>query len=484
MKTKSASIPTPARFEIVDDLTFAKKKHIKVPNSSLERLIFNSENITNVLTSKKELKKLRFDELSLLRDIRELVESNPDKFASLDDPSEFRREIRATVLPIYITTEFIRITQEKLLNELVRTTRKRKDQDSLMTALVFLQSHTDLDLPLEDNPLWEIIFNLSIKDGLKFVDFLTVLTEGIDSLKTNDPEALTRDPLILQKTKQICQWPIFWKILIEQKEILPFEELISSILRGSIMIELYFDELVHLPFYLFKLFSAELDNEDFLTELIPDGDKEDLAKQLYASILKCVEKDAHFLIPNLIQRIKLIQHRTRNSDQKEQLNLAVSTLESSDLLANNIFLITLIAAKISMRKYWENRRDRFFFFTILKNPLDSKNYFDYGQILLRQKEKKTAEQLFKCSIEIDPSSFWGYWGQGHYYYKVNEFPKAEQYLIQALRITQQAEIKEPNKFKRELFLIKDDIKRLRQAKVNLQIVNNPQIDMFLPKQAK
>lgn len=481
MKTKSASIPSPARFEIVDDAAFSKKKHIKVPKSSLERLIYNSENITNVLTSKKELKKLRFDELSLLRDIRELVESNPERFASLDDPMEFRREIRATVLPLYITPEFIRTTQEKLLNELVRTPRNRKDQDSLMTALVFLQSHTDLDLPLEDNPLWEIIFNLSIKDGLKFVDFLTVLTEGIDSLKTDDPEILTRDPIILQKTKQICQWPIFWKILIEQKEILPFEELVSSILRGNIMIELYFDELVHLPFFLYKLFHKKMDDEDFLTELVPDGDKEDLANQLYSEILNSVEKDAPFLIPNLVKRIKNIQRRTNKAEEKTQLDLALATLESDDSLANNIFLITLIAAKISMRKYWENRRDRFFFFTILKNPLDPKNYYDYGQILIRQKELVTAEQLFKCAIEINPASFWGYWGQGHYYYKVNEFFEAEKFLLQALRITQQEEIKKPAEYKRELFLVKDDIKRLRQARVKLQVDTNPQIDMFTQK---
>lgn len=478
MKTKSASIPSPAHFEIVDDRALKKKKHIKVPKSSLERLIYNSENITNVLTSKNELKKLRFDELSLLRDIRELVDNNPDQFSSLEDPDEFRREIRARVLPNYITNEFIRSTKEKLLNELVRTTRNRKDQDSLMTAIVFLQSHTDLDLPLEDNPLWEIIFNLSIKDGLKFVDFLTVLTEGIDSLKINDPEVLTRDPLILQKTKQICQWPIFWRILIEQKEILPFEELISSILRGNIMIDLYFDELVHLPFYLYKLFKDEFDNENFLSELIPDGDKEELAKKLYDAILKCVEKDAPFLLPNLAGRIKKLHSRKRKAEQKEQLNIALATLQSQDSLANNIFLITLIAAKISMRKYWENRRDRFFFFTILKNPLDPKNYYDYGHILLRQREMKAADQLFKTSIEIEPSSFWGYWGQGHYYYKMNEFYTAEKLLQQALRITQQKEIKSPDKYKRELFLIKDDIKRLRQAKVKHQIVHNPQIDMF------
>ncbi|MFZ5519180.1 MAG: tetratricopeptide repeat protein [Candidatus Zhuqueibacterota bacterium] len=478
MKTKPATISAPARFEIVDEQTLEKKKLIKVPRSSLERLIYNSENITHVLTSTKELRKLRFDELSLLRDIRELVETNPDKFASIEDPGEFRREIRATVLPQYVTGDFIRITQEKLLNELVRTTRNRDDQDSLMTALVFLQSHTDLDLPLEDNPLWEIIFNLSIKDGLKFVDFLTVLTEGIDSLKMENPEALTRDPLILQKTKQICQWPIFWRIIIEQKEILPFEELISSILRGNIMIELYFDELVHLPYYLFQLFRSEIERADFLSEQIPDGDKEKAARQLYDAILKCVERDATFLIPNLLQRIKKIQRRTRNTDEKEQLKLAISTLTSNDLNANNIFLITLIAAKISMRKYWENRRDRFFFFTILKNPLDPKNYYDYGQILLRQKEMKTAEQLFKCAVEIDPAGFWGYWGMGSYSYRTSQYFESEGYLQQALRITQQEEIKESSKYRRELFLIKDDLKRLRQSRVKLQIVNNPQIDMF------
>lgn len=478
MKSKSRSANSSTQFEFIEEAP-PRKKRQHAPKSSLERLVYNSENISRLLTTKKELKNIRFDELDLLRDIRNLVETDPKKFENIKNPVEFRREIRTKILPKYITHEFIRLTQEKLLNELLRTSRTGTDQDALMTALVFLQSHTDLDLPLEDNPLWEILFNLSIKDGLRFIDVLTVLLEGLDSLKISDPEILTRDPIILQKTKQICQWPIFWKLLIDHKEILPFEGIVSSILRGDLMIEIYFDELVHLPCSLYQLFQSSLKKDDFLNETIPDGDKQVLAQELYQAILKSVEKDLPYLLPTLIKRIEKILKKIKESDQREQLKLSVDTLISAkDQLSNNIFLITLIAAKISMKKYWESQRDRFFFFTILKDPLDSKNYYDYGHILLKQKQTANAKQLFNCAIEIDPQNFWGFWGIGNLYFKANNLDKAEQFYFKGLKIAQQLELQKPNMYRRELFLIEEDIKKLNQKKVKLQAIERPQIDLF------
>ncbi len=467
----------PPRFEIVEDSARETRIEKEFPKTSLERLIYNSEHIADVLSSRRKLKRLRFDELELLRDIRELVEANPNKFEKLKQPLDFRREIRATILPDFLTNDFIKDTEEKLLSELLNS-RQGRDHDSLITALVFLQSHTDLGLPMEDNPLWETIFNLSLKDGLQFVDTLTVLMEGMDNLRVTDPELLTQDPLILQKTKQICQWPVFWRLLIEHKEILPFERLISLILRGEIMIDLFFDELVHLPYYLYQLFKDDLHKPDFITELIPDGDKERLAKKLTSAISNCVEKDLPFLLPDIIIRIEKLSKKQKKSEVKDQLQQAVETLKSEDKLANNIFLIMLIAAKISMKKYWESKRDRFFFFTILKDPLDSKNYFDYGHILFRLKKKKTARQLFNCAIEIEPEKFWGYWGIGQLLIKNDKISEAEEYLITALRTAQKLEIQQPNKYRRELLLMKEDLKKLKRKKVKLQVKQQPQIDLF------
>ena len=472
-----ATTEAPPRFEIVERVIKETRVEKKFPKSSLDRLIDNSEHIANVLLSKKKLRNLRFDELELLREIRELVEANPNKFEKLKQPREFRREIRATILANFITDDFIKTAEEKLLSELLES-RQGSDQDSIITALVFLQSHTDLGLPLEDNPLWETIFNLSLRDGLQFVDTLIVLMEGMDNLKVKDPELLTQDPLILQKTKQICQWAIFWRLLIEHKEILPFEGLISSILRGEIMIELYFDELVHLPYSLYQLFKDELDNPDFITELIPDGDKERLAKKLTDAIMESVEQDLPFLLPDIIGRIEKLSKKQKKSEFKEQLQQALETLKAEDKLANNIFLIMLIAAKISMKKHWESKRDRFFFFTILKNPLDSKNYFDYGHILIRLKKKKTARQLFNCAVEIEPEKFWGYWGIGELLSKNNKMEEAEQHLNTALKNAQKLAIQQPNKYRRELFLIKEDLKKLNKKKMKLQVKEQPQIDLF------
>jgi len=467
----------PPRFSFVDEAVRERRKKKKVPKSSLERLLFNSEYLAHLLRNKKKLNSIRFDELELLRDIRNLVESNSEKFNKLNHPEKFRREIRATILPKYITPSFIKSTEEKLLTELLNT-RQKLDQDALMTALVFLQSHTDLGLAVEDNPLWETIFNMSLRDGLQFVDTLTTLLEGIDHLKVKDPELLRRDPIILQKTKQICQWPVFWKLLIEHKEIMPFEGLISSILRGDIIVELYFDELVHLPYYLFQLFKDEIDQLNFLSELIPDGDKERMANDLSRAILKSVEKDLPFVLPQIIKRLEKIQKKQTKKEMKEQLQQAIDNLQVEDQLANNIFLIMLIAAKISMKKYWESRRDRFFFFTILKDPLNAKNYYDYGHILIRLKKIRAAEQLFRCAIEIDPESFWGYWGLGQLYLKREKLVQAEEYLKIALHKGQKIVIKQPQLFQRELFLIKEDIKKLNRKKVRIQAKLQPQIELF------
>jgi len=478
MKKKRGHSKSPVHFEIVESEPPRKKGKGKTPKSSLERLVFNSEHISHLLSTKQELKNLRFDELELLRDIRNLVDADPNRFERIDNPVDFRREIRAKILPGYITVEFLRKTREKLLNELLRASPKGNDQDALMTALVFLQSHTDLGLPIEDNPLWEIIFNLSIKDGLKFIDVLTVLVEGLDSLKVKDPELLTREPIILQKTKQICQWPIFWKLLIARQEILPFEGFVSSLLRGELMIEIYFDEMVHLPYYLYQLFKSELKKTDFLSELVPDGDKETLAGELIETIRKSVARDLPFLLPTLVKRIQRVAKKLKKPEQKQQLQLAIDTLKSNDELTNNIFLITLIAAKISMKKYWENQRDQFFFFTILKNPLDARNYFEYGHVLLKQKHRANAEQLFQCAVEVDPQNFWGYWGLGNLYFKQNQFDKAEPFYTTGLKLAQHREIQNPGLFRRELFLIKEDIRKLKQKMLKQQALEQPQIDMF------
>lgn len=465
------------RFTFVENATKEIKAKRKQPTTSLERLIYNSEHLSEILNNSGKLKSLRFDELELLHEIREAVDLNQQKFEKIKQPENFRREIRATILPKFITANFIRSAEEKLLSELLNS-KQSKDQDSLMTALVFLQSHTALELPVEDNPLWETIFNLSLRDGLQFVDMLTVLLEGIDKLKINDPELLSRDPLILQKTKQVCQFPIFWKLLIEYKEILPFEGLISSILRGEIMIELYFDELVHLPYYLFQLFKDKMNQADFLSELIPDGDKEMLATDLIQAISTCVEKDLPHVLPEIIRRLENVAKKEKKSTLKDQLQQAIDNLNSADKLANNIFVIMLIAAKISMKRYWENKRDRFFFFTILKNPVDAKNYYDYGQILIRLKKIKIAEQLFHCGVEIDAETFWGHWGLGQLFLKKDKIQTAELHLRAALNKAQKLAIQFPQKFIRELFLIKDDMKKITRKKVKNQARLQPQIELF------
>jgi len=475
----------PVRFEIVEET--AKPKSPKIDklkrerNSSLSRLIKNSQHITELFSTTKELKKLRFDELEMLRDIRDIVESDPAVFENVEHPTQYRREIRAKILPKYINKEFIRSAHDKILGQLIQCSDRPKDQDALMTALVFLQSHTDLGVPHEDNPLWEIIFNLSIKDGISFVDSLAALIEGLDTLKDRDPQALTQEPLLLKFTRQVCQWPIFWRQVVENKNIEPYESLVSAVLRGGLIIELYFDEIIHLPYLLHLHFKDLIYREGFSFDELSESEKEEISKKFFKLILECATRDFQSLLPVLADRINKLKVKTmKDKDQQKAADFVnlLHALQEKDDVNENPLLLTILIAKMSIRKYWENRRDFFFFFTILKNPEEPRNYFDYGQILYQQKHPEAIERVFQCALEIDGDSFWGYWGLGNLQLKQSDFFESEQNLHNALKIVQQLEILAPGNLKRELFLIKEDIKKLSLRKVKKQVNSQQQISLF------
>ena len=97
---------------------------------------------------------------------------------------------------------------------------------------------------------------------------------------------------------------------------------------------------------------------------------------------------------------------------------------------------------------------------------------------MRLKKKKIAKQLFKGAVEIEPNLFWGYWGLAELAFKNNRLSEAEKNLITALKRAQKLEIQQPNKYRRELFLMKDDLIKLNKKKVRLHIKQQPQIDLF------
>jgi len=474
----------PIHFEIVDEILESRPDRVKKKSpkqSSFARLIANSEHITKLFFDRKELKYLRFDELDLLKDIREIIEADPAKFEDIKDPSQYRREIRAKILPKYVTKDFIKMVQERLLTDIFHSSLKQKDQDALMTAMVFLQSHTDLGVPCEDNPLWEIIFNLSIKDGIRFVDSLAALIEGLDTLKHKNPNAINQAPLVLQVTKEICQWPIFWRQLATHKNVETYESLVSALLRGEMIVELYFDEIVHLPVLLHRQFNNLLTENISFYEQLSDTEKEETAKIVFENIVKSAALDLPSLLPVLKERIKKAKKKAvkdKNNGKAEQFKILLDSLNEGDDTSQNSFLLTLLIAKISIKKYWENKRDFFFYFTIFKNPEDAQNYYDLGQILYKLKHYDSIEKVLQCAIEVDEYSFWGYWGLGNFLLRRNRLIESEENLLKSLKIAQQLEIHARGKLKRELFLIKEDIKKVTSKKIKQCANKQPQIDLF------
>lgn len=474
----------PVRFEIVDDLVSSRHKRgdsKKRKFSSFDRLLNNSQRITKLFTSRSELKKLRFDELDMLRDLRELVEAADLKFEEFNNPSLYRREIRSRILPNYLTNEFVKICYDKILSQLIKSSTKSKDQDALMTALVFLQSHTDLGVPAEDNPLWEIIFNLSIKDGFRFVDSLSALFEGLDTVEGQNPDGYQEEPDELRITKEICQWPIFWRQVVEHENVRPYEALVSQILRGDLIIDLFFDEIIHIPLLLYRLFKDQLSDENFMSEDISEIEKEFISRNVFKNILRCAEVDIPPLVPKLIERIKRAKKaavKAKDKEKSDQFETLIKTLKKNENVTRNTFILTLLIAKISIKKYWDNKRDFFAFLTIFKNPEEPRSYYDLSQIMYKQKYFDSIETVLNCAIELDPDQFWGYWGLGNFQLKQNQFAESNKNLTRALMIVQHLEIKNPGELKRELFLIKEDLKKLNSNKVKHQTSTHQQIDLF------
>ena len=113
-----------------------------------------------------------------------------------------------------------------------------------------------------------------------------------------------------------------------------------------------------------------------------------------------------------------------------------------------------------------------------KDPEEPRNYFDLAQIMYKQKYRDSIANMLKCAIELKQKDFWGYWGLGIFQFKQNNYKDADFNLNAALRIVQQLEISQPGKLKRELFLIKEDIKKLNVNKVKHQASTHQQIDLF------
>lgn len=470
------------QFEIVNtglDKQVSYSGNKQQRENSLKKLILNSEHITDLFTTKKELQGIRFDELELLRDLRELTESEPKRFEKIKDPTIFRREIRSNILPRYLTKDFIDFTQKKLITELLNSQQVKKDQDALLTAMVFLQSHTEIGIPCEENPLWEIVFNLSLKDGIRFVDTLTAVNEGLDTLKLEDPSALSQEPFVLQYAREICEWPIFWKKLVSTSNIQPYEKVISAILRGEIVIQLHFDDVIHLPVYLHEIYSdvhKDTSGNDFIP--MTDEERAVVAQRLLECIFTAMRKDVDTLIPAIKKSISNV--KIKKSDLASELHQIENEIKNSDkeeLLRHPIILTTLIA-KISIKKYWENKQDYFFFFTIFKNPVESQHYYEFSQILLKLRKYGNIDHLLHAALELNSEIFWGYWGLGVYYLKRNDLGKSEINLNTALKIAQHLEIATPGIYRRELFLIKEDIRRLNVKKVKKEAKSHEQITLF------
>ncbi|MBN1155209.1 hypothetical protein JXB12_09860 [candidate division KSB1 bacterium] len=451
--------------------------------NSLKRLVVNSEHITRLFSVVKELRSIRFDELELLRDLRELVETESQRFDKIKEPAEFRREIRSRMLPRYLSTDFIQMTQKKLMTELMVTTQNKQDQDALLTAMIFLQSHTEIGIPVEENPLWEIIFNLSLKDGIRFVDSLTAFNEGLDTLKSSDPSALYQEPPVLQFTKDICEWPIFWKKLVNSTNIQAYEDVVSAILRGELIINFQFDEICHLPLNLFRIYNDvhQAANSDMSSDgFIPmtDEQREEVAQDLLDHINRALEADGAVLIPAL--KTAFNQINFKKSNVGHGVADVFQRMKDLDMLQwiRHPIIITLMVAKISSKKYWDNKLDYFFLFTIMKNPEDPQNYFEYSQILIKLKKYNIIEHLLHLAIELDKNTFWGYWGLGTYYLRKNDLEACETNLSTALKLAQHLEIESPGRYRRELFLIKEDIRRLNCKKIKKEARSHEQITLF------
>jgi hypothetical protein len=252
-------------------------------------------------------------------------------------------------------------------------------------------------------------------------------------------------------------------------------------LRGELAIELYFDEIIHVPLFLFRLFKRKKMNEASDLSTMGDDDRAALARAIFEQINAALNLDYALLKPVLIKRLETSREKldkSGNSDQSKALTEVIHALVKSPESSGNPFLLAMVMTKVSNQKYWDNKRDFLFFMTILKDPETPQHYHTYSRILDRLKIIDASEGVLKCAIGLKEDDFWGYWGLGNHYMNKNELDKSETQLNEALKIAQQLEIYSKESYTRELFLIKEDILKLNKKKIKEEAKTHQQIDLF------
>jgi len=150
----------------------------------------NLKGLAELLTSRSGLAEVRFGPEALsgqLRAYRERSERSPAgqqrrAAQGTAEPLDVRgeachNEIVAALLPSLVTPRLVDRTRRALERCLSDPRNTKKDVKSLLTGLFLLQSQKDDRLPTSDNPLWELIFNLSISDLFSAQERLDGLVE-------------------------------------------------------------------------------------------------------------------------------------------------------------------------------------------------------------------------------------------------------------------------------------------------------------------
>ncbi len=142
---------------------------------SVENFVKNVLRLAEMFTTEEELKALRFDHAAIYAKLdpqahREYLAgmyAQEGLFAYPEEHQEFWKEKRKEILPELLNEEFVKRVS-KTLEVLARKKKGFKAEFRAVTAGKLLAEshiHALTQSPVEDNHLWEIIYNAAIKEN-------------------------------------------------------------------------------------------------------------------------------------------------------------------------------------------------------------------------------------------------------------------------------------------------------------------------------
>jgi len=168
---------------------------------NVSNFIKNIQHLAGLFTTEESLKEIRFDSKSLYEKL-ELTDpttnaamidiySNDDFTYYSENYEEFWKETRAAILPDFVTDELAENLDKTFKILLQKKRGFKKDYRAILAGSLLAKSHIVAlkESPVEENNLWELIFNATIKSNKVELPEPVEKTEAASDSDSANPDA-------------------------------------------------------------------------------------------------------------------------------------------------------------------------------------------------------------------------------------------------------------------------------------------------------